>query len=141
MKLDLSKMTLPVRVEYEIKGGGSASSLVVFQYSDGKILTASACVLDPEEWESAKNCRSITTPVHSPEWYGKSDEELTEYFKTRGMWPGKIVPDVHVPLSESRDENGVEIMSKPKDSTVPKSVTQIMPEDACSDEEAFGEKE
>lgn len=141
MKLDLSGVTLPARVEYDHKSGKRGSSLVVFQYSDGKILTASACVLDPEEWESVERCRPITTPIPSPEWVGKSDEELTTYFKTRGMWPGKIVPDVHVPLSESQDEAGAKAALKPREPVSPQSVTKITSEDDCSDEEAFGEKE
>jgi len=144
MKLDLSGVTLPASVAYEIKGKRGGSSAVVFQYSGGEVLTASGRILDPANWESVKIRHEIKYPIAAPPWFGKDDAELTEHFEERskdGIGLGKFVPDVHIPVSESQDEAGAKAALKPRESVSPKSVTQIMPEDDCSDEEAFGEAE
>ena len=145
MKLDLSGEILPVRLMFSRAARkGESETVAVFQYADGKILTASALVLDPAEWKEAKIGHSIRHPIHSPDWAGKSDEEVAVYVARRGL--GKLVGDAHLPISESAEEEEIREGSAKRvrqcsEPRTPKSVTKVTEDDYASDEEFLGTTE
>lgn len=133
MILDLSERNFPVRIRFTSNEGEYGSTVAVFQYADGKILTASALVLDPADWKTADVDYPVARPIYSPGWAGKRDEEVADYFGSRmrrALGKNKYMP-VSIAVGDDVGKPTAEIRS-------PKSVTAIGPEDACSDDEAFG---
>lgn len=133
MILNLPKKDFPVRIAFTPNDGRCSSTVAVFQYADGKILTASALVLDPADWRDAEIQHTITRPIYSPGWAGKTDAEMTNHFYTRAN--GMLGKFGGQPITLAV---GVRLGKPTARVCPPKSVTKIGAEDAVSDEDAFG---
>jgi hypothetical protein len=144
MSLNLTQDDLPARVHYDTSDGDHGHSVIVFVYSDGKVLTASALVLNPADWTNIEITKNCKCEYGSPPWAGKTLEELSDYYRERshgGMGLGKFVEDVSVMIArdveEGKKRRDAEVMKTYMPPT-PKSVTKITPEDDVPMSEVLG---
>lgn len=144
MKLELTDEQMPARVHFDLPDGSHGRSVVVYQYSDGKVLTASALVLDPESWAKAEVSSKKVDRTGSPPWAQLTADQVTDYFRERshdGLGLGRFVEGLDEAVERERqaDRRRMEESPLPPVEPVPpKSVTKILPEDDVPYEEVLG---
>lgn len=131
---NLSEWSVPVRVRFTV-GKGTYATIAVFQYTDGKILTASAIILDPANWAEVLWVRPLNGSIKSPPWVGRTNKELSQFFRDRGgMGLGEFVDDLRGTVASDNERFRAEIRAEaekapPKKPIVPLSVTTVREEE------------